>query len=413
MTPQRRFLALMVLGLLLPLTLPTTRVLLDDIWRREDVQSRLDAGLRVGVQSTTALIDYARAAGQDSVKLLVNGKPVGAGTVDTADNWKLDHGCSLSAGQVEEILKQRGSPAADKGVGEASVKFCDKEKIDNAYWLAMFGHESSYGVADGWAGQKGGGHTTANTGNVICVSGWGGCFGKFADLDDDWVKGTELHFRLLRCYRDGGGSGCEGLWNNGQKHETIVDALNTWAPPSDGNNQNTDCEADPGSYPCAVQADVRSWRGANKTVVPVVVKTGSDSDVRKKIIEYALSRQGDPYVSGARGAGGSDCSGFIQHVYKTITGVDPGFTTYDQFPNLTPIEQADLQNGDLWYGSWAGVSPPNNEHTGIVADVDGDGKWDLIHNGADKSEVHVTSDFLSSYLGEHTMGFRTVLGATK
>ena len=47
----------------------------------------------------------------------------------------------------------------------------------------------------------------------------------------------------------------------------------------------------------------------------------------------------------------------------------------------------------------------------MSADVNGDGKWDLIHNGADKSEQHVTESFLETYLGDHTKGFRTVLGA--
>lgn len=264
MTPLRRYLALMVLGLLLPLTLPPTRVLVTDIWRRDDVQARLDSLLMRGVDSTLAVMSYAKAARTEAMKLTVNGKPAGTGKVDTTDSFRMDHGCSMNADAVEAVLTSNNSPAAGKGVGDASVQFCDKEKIDNAYWLAMFGHESSYGTNPKWAGNKGDGNYTANTGNVICVSGWGGCYNGFADLDGDWVKGTELHFRLLRCYRDGGGSDCEGLWNNGQKHATIIDALNTWAPPSDGNNQNQDCVADPGSYPCAVQADVRSWRSAVK-----------------------------------------------------------------------------------------------------------------------------------------------------
>ncbi len=98
----------------------------------------------------------------------------------------------------------------------------------------MFIYESGAGTAPGWAGRKPDGTTTANTGNIICA-GYSSCYGRFRDFQGDWKEGTRQHFKLLLCYRDGGGEGCEGLWN-GNKHTTIEEALNTWAPPSDGNN---------------------------------------------------------------------------------------------------------------------------------------------------------------------------------
>jgi hypothetical protein len=391
---MRRLLVLYLSAILLAFAVPQSRAILFQQAESPTVQAFLDASVGRGQLATRAIIAQVR---QQSVTF-IGGQPVvtftssnGTRTVtelDASDNWKLDHGCSLTADEVEAVLKAYNSPAAGGEVAQASVTYCKEYGIDNAYWLAMFIRESTAGTA-------GAAVETANTGNVICVEGYA-CKGRFADMQGDWARGTELHMRLLKCYRDGGGSGCDGLWQ-GKKHDTIVDAIATWAPTEDNN--------DPASYASAVRKDVSNWRAAHTTIA-----TTSGSDLRAKVIELALSRRGDPYVSGARGAGGSDCSGFVQYVYKTATGINPGSTTYDQFPNLEPVEQADLQPGDLWYGRWAGVAPPNNEHTGIVADVDGDGKWDLIHNGADKSQVHVTGDFLSGYLGKHTMGYRTVLG---
>lgn len=128
-------------------------------------------------------------------------------------------------------------------------------------------------------------------------------------------------------------------------------------------------------------------------------------DVRQQLVSYALSLQGLPYVYGGRSTSGADCSGTMQLVYLTIIGQDIGATTFSQFPALEPIELEDVQPGDLWYGQYT-----DDQHTGMVADVNGDGKWDLINNGGLESSMHVDYDFLSlPYFTEHTMGFRRAL----
>lgn len=374
------------------------------------VQAYVAASANTGAIATSSLIEYIRTRPitfQNGKPVLTVSGPSGTrtvGTVDTADNWSLNHGCSLTAEEVEAVLKGYSSPAATEGgFGQMTVDECKRTGIDNAYVLAMFIHESTAGTA-------GAAVETHSTGNIICTDS--NCAGRF-QVYPDWKAGGRAHFTLLKCYRDGGGEGCTGLWN-GKKHDTIVDAIYTWAPPSDGNNQNQDCTLDPGSYPCAVKKDVANWRNVHTTVAPAQAAAAAapagGNDLRAKVIELALSRQGDPYVSGARGAGGSDCSGFVQYVYKTATGINPGSTTFDQWPNLKHVELKDVQPGDLWYGRWNDSGAADSEHTGIVADVDGDGKFDLIHNGWDKSEVHVTSDFLSTDLANRTLGFATVLG---
>lgn len=125
-------------------------------------------------------------------------------------------------------------------------------------------------------------------------------------------------------------------------------------------------------------------------------------DIRQQLVDYALSLQGLQYVYGGRSTSGADCSGTMQLVYLTVTGKDIGATTFSQFPALQPIGLADVQPGDLWYGQYT-----DDQHVGMVADVNGDGKWDLINNGGLADNMHVDYDFLAEpYFNQHTMGFR-------
>jgi cell wall-associated NlpC family hydrolase len=87
--------------------------------------------------------------------------------------------------------------------------------------------------------------------------------------------------------------------------------------------------------------------GTNAALVDQLFHAG---DTRVRLVQYALSLQGLPYVYGGRSTAGADCSGSMQLVYKTVAGRDIGATTYSQLPNLQPIELADIQPGDLWYG---------------------------------------------------------------
>jgi hypothetical protein len=126
---------------------------------------------------------------------------------------------------------------------------------------------------------------------------------------------------------------------------------------------------------------------------------------RTRLVAYALSLQGIPYVRGGRSATGGDCSGTMQHIYLTVAGIDIGGTTFSQYPQLQPIALDQAQSGDLWYGQYS-----DDQHTGMIADVDNDGRWDLINNGGLAGNMHVDYDFLSTeYLAAHTMGFRRAL----
>lgn len=130
-----------------------------------------------------------------------------------------------------------------------------------------------------------------------------------------------------------------------------------------------------------------------------------EAETRAALVAYALSLQGIPYVSGGRSASGGDCSGTMQHIYKTVVGIDIGDTTFSQLPQLRSIDLSEAQPGDLWYGQY-----PDDQHTGMLADVNGDGRWDLINNGGLRGDLHVDYDFLSQpYFAEHTIGYRRAL----
>lgn len=144
--------------------------------------------------------------------------------------------------------------------------------------------------------------------------------------------------------------------------------------------------------------------GANWPAYQVEVAAPAD-DTRAQLVSYALSLQGIPYIYGGRSASGGDCSGTMQHIYLTVAGIDIGGTTFSQYPNLQPIEFDQVQPGDLWYGQYS-----NDQHTGMIADVDNDGRWDLINNGGLSSNMHVDLQFMDmDYFNQHTMGFRRAL----
>lgn len=183
--------------------------------------------------------------------------------------------------------------------------------------------------------------------------------------------------------------------------EYVAEGLNTpdsavwkYAPPgADGNN------------PSGYIAEMKGYIDALRATEPA--PAAAASDVRSQLVAYALSLQGTGYSQEWSGALGfrPDCSGTMNFIYRQVTGRDIGSTTYDQFPGLTPIDLSQALPGDLWYGQYS-----NDQHTGMLADVDGDGRWDLIHNGGDSHEMHVSYDFLNiPYFRDYTMGFRRAL----
>lgn len=79
-----------------------------------------------------------------------------------------------------------------------------------------------------------------------------------------------------------------------------------------------------------------------------------NSDLASQVIAYAKQFMGRPYVYGASGPNSFDCSGFTSYVYKHF-GYSLNRSAAGQYSNGTPIDQSQMQPGDLilWraYGS--------------------------------------------------------------
>ena len=97
-------------------------------------------------------------------------------------------------------------------------------------------------------------------------------------------------------------------------------------------------------------------------------------------IEWALSKQGLPYVWGGTGPHGYDCSGLVQGAWRAA-GVQIPRTTWEQRAALPPVSRDQLQPGDLiFFHTMSNYPPPT--HVGMYI---GDGK--MVHAG---NPVNVT-----------------------
>lgn len=280
---------------------------------------------------------------------------------------------SLSAAQIDAILASYGSPAM--GSGHDFYNFGVQWGIDPAYALAFFVQESSAGTDPRWDGLKSDGSTTHDIGNISCGGGFA-CYGRWRDYPD-WKTGIDDWFRLIH-----------DEYIIGRGHTTVDEVIPIYAPAF---------ENDVGGYTNTVNALVGKWRAETPASAP--------DQARAALVNYALALQGIPYVRGGRSASGGDCSGTMQHIYLTITGIDIGGTTFSQWPQLQPTD--DPQPGDLAY--FAGFSD-GDEHVGMVADVNGDGSDDLINNGGHQADMHVDYSFMDDpYFQQHFKGYRRAL----
>lgn len=110
-------------------------------------------------------------------------------------------------------------------------------------------------------------------------------------------------------------------------------------------------------------------------------------------IEWALSKQGLPYVWGGTGPHGYDCSGLVQGAWRAA-GVQIPRTTWQQQGALPPVSRDQLQPGDLIFFQTIPGPPPT--HVGMYI---GDGK--MVHAG---SPVNVTQVLGNPYWESRWVG---------
>lgn len=150
------------------------------------------------------------------------------------------------------------------------------------------------------------------------------------------------------------------------------------------------------------QADIQSIEAATKAAEanasnPAYVSQQKANLVSANVpglIKYAETFMGTPYVWGGTSPSGFDCSGFTQYVFSHF-GVSINRTSEDQFASGVPVNEADLQPGDLVFFS---TYAPGATHVGIY-----------IGNGmmVDSEDMGVALDSISnSYWGPKYIGAR-------
>lgn len=75
--------------------------------------------------------------------------------------------------------------------------------------------------------------------------------------------------------------------------------------------------------------------------------SSAKSDVREKIIDFAKTKLGSPYVWGATGPNSFDCSGFVGYVYQKAAGLVLPRVSRDQAEFRPRISSMNMKKGDL------------------------------------------------------------------
>jgi cell wall-associated NlpC family hydrolase len=158
-----------------------------------------------------------------------------------------------------------------------------------------------------------------------------------------------------------------------------------------------------------MKALIDDWRMASQAAAQAPAPAAEaapagDQTIRDQAITIALGQVGKRYVPGAAGPTTFDCSGLVQWSYAQI-GRTTTRTTFSQLDNLPAIQPEQGQPGDMIYFQY-----PWDQHVGILADIDGDGTWDMVHAAAPGLGVIVTNDvFNDAFYTDAIIGYRSAL----
>ena len=129
----------------------------------------------------------------------------------------------------------------------------------------------------------------------------------------------------------------------------------------------------------------------------------STSNSASKVISYAKKLLGKPYVWGAQGPNGFDCSGFTYYVFKNSAGITLPRTSSAQSRYGKAVSKSNLKAGDLIFFDTVG---PNNgavTHVGLYI-----GNGQFIHAASGQGKV-VINNLNSSYYVKAYVNARRVL----
>lgn len=156
---------------------------------------------------------------------------------------------------------------------------------------------------------------------------------------------------------------------------------------------------------CGDPGAMTPWDGTGGWGHPAEVALAAPAGA-SRVVQIALNQLGKTYVWGAKGPETFDCSGLMTWSYAQI-GVPIPNGTANQWPNMRPVSQGELEPGDLIF--FTVEQPGRIDHVGmLIGDQDGDGTWDMVHASAPCCGVRVEYDVLHrAYWTSKIAGFRT------
>jgi lipoprotein Spr len=137
------------------------------------------------------------------------------------------------------------------------------------------------------------------------------------------------------------------------------------------------------------KSDISSSEFYKKYSKKLGVKLTGKED--KKFIEAIFGWLGTPYVYGGNSKKGTDCSGFVQTLYKDVYNIRLYRTSADLVKNCDFIDKKDLKTGDLIFFK---VNSDKVSHVGIFLDNE-----KFVH--ASSSKGVIVSDLKDNYYNKY------------
>ena len=131
--------------------------------------------------------------------------------------------------------------------------------------------------------------------------------------------------------------------------------------------------------------------------------SSSTSTSASKLIDYAKKFLGKPYVWGAQGPNGFDCSGFTYYVFKNSAGITLPRTSSLQSNYGTSVSKSNLKPGDLLFFDTVGSNNGGVTHCGIYI-----GNNQMIHAASGQGKVVINNINNSYYINSYVNARRVL-----
>ena len=129
----------------------------------------------------------------------------------------------------------------------------------------------------------------------------------------------------------------------------------------------------------------------------------STSNSASALITYAKKFLGKPYVWGAQGPNGFDCSGFTYYVFKNSAGITLPRTSSMQSNYGTYVNKSNLKPGDLLFFDTVGANNGAVTHCGIYI-----GNGQMIHAASGQGKVVINNINNSYYINSYVNARRVL-----